>query len=168
MNHLNEDQFAECAIGIADAATTKHLAECSACRDEAESLKLELGAFGQAVRSEAETRPPQMSSAQIRAMASQRSQANVSKSRLWRLLPVPALAAAIVLGVVLMKPPVPPPSTAVSDAADDALLLRVSNDVYRATPSALQPARFLHKERNDFLTIQKKKNEQGNLKGEQK
>ena len=148
MKHLTEDQFTEWASGERPNETAQHLRECSACLDEVRALSMALERFKTEVSDCAAARPV-FSGAQIRAQAENQP---APARTLWKILPVPALVAIAVLAVMLSRPEevkAPPPST---DAADDALLLAVNTDVYRASPEALRPAASLNKERNKLLT----------------
>ena len=147
MKHLSEDQFAEWASGERRDETAQHLRECSLCMDEVRALNSALDGFKAEVNTRADARRP-FSGVQIRALAEGKP---VPARSLWKMLPVPALVAVAVLAVMLSRPDVkaPPPNT---DAADDALLLAVNSDLYRAAPEALRPAASLNKERNKLLT----------------
>ena len=153
MKHLSEEQFVEWASGERSEEASQHLRECSECLAEVQQLHTALEGFKGEIKEHAEGRTP-FTGAQIRALAG----AQTATSRAWwKLLPVPALAAVAVLAVMLSKPmevKAPAPNT---DDADNALLLAVSSDVYRAAPSALTPAASLNKERNQILTSSQRK-----------
>lgn len=159
MKHLSEEQFVEWAGGEPNEAVTQHLRECEQCRAEVHQLNAALEGFKADIKERATERIP-FTGAQIRARA---NQPQPSRS-LWRFVPVPALAAAAVLAVMLYNAtpykPVTPVQNVVAvntDEADNALLMAINSDVYRATPAALKPLASLNKERNQMLTSSQRK-----------
>lgn len=158
MKHLSEEQFVEWASGERSEEASQHLRECAACLEEVRQLNAALEGFKAEIKERADERVA-FTGAQVRALA---NQPKPSRS-LWKILPVPALAAAAVLVVMLVKPvpvsqPTPQPNVVASnDAADDALLLAINSDVYRSAPTALHPAATLNTERNALLASSQRK-----------
>jgi len=154
MSHLTEEQFVEWASGERNDEAAQHLRECAQCIDEVRRLSLALEGFKAEINDGASARYVPFTGAQIRALAA--AQAKPKRS-LWRMLPVPALAAIAVLAVVLSQPDSVKAPTPNTDAADDALLMAVNTDVYRTAPAALRPVAALSKERNQLLSGSEKK-----------
>ncbi|HUS19088.1 MAG TPA: hypothetical protein VMZ25_05525 [Terriglobales bacterium] len=154
MKHLNEEQFIEWAGGERNEECIQHLRECPQCLDEVRELSMALQGFKAELHETAKAGHVAFTGAEIRARANAQSAASRS---LWRMLPVPALAAAAVVALVLFKPVEQKPPAPSTDEADNALLLAVSYDVYRASPAALNPAGSLNKERNQILTASQRK-----------
>jgi hypothetical protein len=156
MKHLTEEQFVEWSSGERKDECAQHLRECPQCLDEVRELSMALEGFKAQIHDGAKERHVPFTGAQIRARAT--TQPRVSRT-FWKLIPVPTLAAAAVLAIMLYKPAAPPPVTNVasSDEADNALLLAINSDVYRAAPSALRPASTLNQERNKILNDSQRK-----------
>ncbi|HUR36861.1 MAG TPA: hypothetical protein VM009_03525 [Terriglobales bacterium] len=156
MKHLTEEQFVEWANGERKDECAQHLRECPQCLDEVRELSMALEGFKAQIHDGAKERHVPFTGAQIRARAN--SQPVASRS-FWKIIPVPALAAAAVLAIMLYKPAPAPQvnQVASSDEADNALLLAINSDVYRAAPSALRPAGTLNMERNQILTGSQRK-----------
>ena len=157
MKHLSEEQFAEWASGERSEAVAQHLRECADCLAEVRELNSALEGF-KAEITESAARRVSFTGAQVRARASEPQR---SRS-VWKLLPVPVLAAAAVLAVMLYNPaPEPvtnvPQQVAANDDADNALLMAINSDVYRATPAALKPVASLNQDRNQILTSSQRK-----------
>lgn len=156
MKHLTDEQFAAWTSGERnDEAAALHLGECAACAEEARGLTAAVAAFSSEIQDRAAARVP-FTGGHIRARAEM--QARPTRAW-WRLLPVPALAAAIVIAMVMMRAPEPKPPAVSQDAADEALLMQINRDVYRAAPAALTPVAAINKERNQLLTKSQKQNQ---------
>lgn len=160
MRHLSEEQFVAWASGERDEQVAQHLRDCAACLAEVRELNTALEGFKAEVKQHTDARVP-FSGAEVRARAAAEAK---PKWSFWRIVPVPALAAAAVLAIMLYKPtptqvPVahPPQQVAANDQADDALLLAINADLNYASPAALRPVAKLHKERNQLLTSSQRK-----------
>jgi predicted anti-sigma-YlaC factor YlaD len=58
-NHLNDDQFMECAIGVEPGAeAAAHLRECEACREELARFGMSVSSFNSAAQAWGESLPP--------------------------------------------------------------------------------------------------------------
>ena len=58
LNHLNDDQFMECAIGEEPGVeAAAHLRECEACREELARFGMSVSSFNSAARAWSEARP---------------------------------------------------------------------------------------------------------------
>ena len=161
LNHLSEEQFAEWASGERHEAVAKHLRECAPCMAEVRGLSLTLEDFKTALHAQALQGQVACSGAKVRMRA---EAAQPAPSR-WKWMPVPALAALALVVLMSLPDRVKPPAPN-TDAADDALLLAVSADVYRTSPTALRPAAELNKERNQLLTSSQTPSKNANTKEE--
>lgn len=159
MQHLNEEQFVAWASGERDEQTAQHLRDCAACLAEVRELNGALEGFKAGIQRQAEARVP-FSGAQVRARAESVARPKLSG---WRMLPVPALAAAAVFAFMVYEPALPPArvdvpqQVAASDQADDQLLMAIHADLNYAAPAALRPVAKLNKERNQLLTGSQRK-----------
>ncbi len=156
MKHLHEEQVVEWVSGERKDESAQHLRECAQCLAEVRQLAGAFEGFKTDIRETAAQDQVAFTGAQIRALAA--TQREPAKS-FWKILPVPALAAVVLLAVMVSRPePVKPPPPLSNDAADEALLLAVNSDVYHTAPAALRPVASLNKERNQILTtaLQKK------------
>jgi predicted anti-sigma-YlaC factor YlaD len=58
-NHLNDDQFMECAIGVEPSVeAAAHLRECEACREELARFGMSVNSFNSATQAWGESLPP--------------------------------------------------------------------------------------------------------------
>jgi hypothetical protein len=120
-----------------DPATLEHLGWCTPCRKEATRMRRALATFRETIYAAGGARefvwtPP----------VGARAQAGWHFAVL-RWAPRAALAACLLAAVLLMHSPRPAPPPEPSDAADDALLMDIQNDLSCQTPAALAPAESL-------------------------
>jgi hypothetical protein len=146
-SHLTDDQFASWIVGQRDPAAASHIAECAECRLELQHNTAALVGFAEYTRRAAE-----------RDQFFWTRQRAAVRARLRTAVPVlrwagATIAATVIAGALLLSSGKPPHVTVATtnDAADEALLLEIQNDVGRDTPSALQPAQELASERSAWL-----------------
>lgn len=141
MVHLEDTEFASWLVGEEDLGTLEHLDACGSCRREAVDFRRALGAFRDAIRDAANKRqiewtPPVQT---LAGTAGRWLDAEV----ILRWAPRAALAACVLMMALLMRSPRPAAPPALTDAADNALLLEIDTDLSRQAPAALAPAETL-------------------------
>jgi hypothetical protein len=135
--HLENSAWAAWLAGEEEPAAREHLAACDACAQEAAALRGHLAAFRETIHSASEAREFAWArSAEDRPAASW-------GSILLHWVPRAALAACLLAAVILMNAPRPAPPAVSSDAADNALLEAIQNDLNQQAPTALAPAESL-------------------------
>lgn len=135
--HLENAAWAAWLSGEENPATSKHLDACGACAEESRGLRGSVKAFREALFNAGEMHPIAWTRpAEARAEAHWRPM-------LQRWAPRLALAACVLAAVLLMHAPQPAPAPVSSDAADNALLQSIQNDLSRQVPTALAPAESL-------------------------
>lgn len=133
--HLSDTALAEWLEGEGDSAAIEHLEACEPCRKEAVDFRGKLGAFRAALFAEGERRQLQWT---------RPAEAPATWRPAWGTILAwsarAALAACVLAAVLWMRSPRPAPAPAPSDAADNALLENIQNDLSRQAPQALEPA----------------------------
>jgi hypothetical protein len=135
--HLENAAYADWLLGEENPATGEHLGACDVCAKEAGGLHRSVEAFREAILAAGEphsivwTAPAQTSAPAGWRMGFRR----------WA--PRMALAACVLAAVLLMRSPAPAPAPVSSDAADNALLESIQDDLNRQAPAALAPAESL-------------------------
>jgi hypothetical protein len=137
MTHLENSAWAAWLAGEENLAALEHLGWCAACRKEATGLRRALAAFRETIHAAGETHEI----AWVRP-ADDCAEAGW-RWAFMRWVPRAALAVCLLAAVLLMHSPRPAPPPASSDAADNALLQSIQNDLSRQVPSALAPAESL-------------------------
>jgi hypothetical protein len=147
-SHLNEEQFAEWLLETNDRETAQHLAACSTCRAEGESLRNAIDGYRESACQTAE---------RDEAFWARQRLAIHSRSKSQRFVPYFRWAAATVMvlvviaAFVLTRSP-QPAQRAKNDLSDDALLQQVENSLDRGYPAALAPAMLIDQERSRALS----------------
>ena len=148
--HLSDAQFAAFALGER-AAAAEHIAACEHCRHEAESLAAGLLRF----REQAHAAAARDDFFWARQRAQVRARVPWTERPLLRWASTAVAAIVLAGALLLVRVPAPQPEPLPNpDAADEALLLEVQNDVGRYAPAALQPAQALADERNTLIASQ--------------
>lgn len=135
--HMENSAWAAWLAGEENAAAREHLAACDACAQEAADLRGNLAAFRESLHAASQARE----FAWARPLED-RAAASWS-SLLLHWVPRAALAACLLAAVILMHAPRPTPPAVSSDAADNALLESIQNDLNQQVPTALAPAESL-------------------------
>ena len=140
--HLSDEQLVAAVLCTCDGETTRHLAECNVCGEEAKSFAAIVGAAREQTRQMA-CQPEAFWRRQregIRARVSARQSASPLRRWMW----VTASALLIWLAsAILFRNSAPPVQSTVRTDPDDELLLSVQQSLQNDVPQALQPAALL-------------------------
>jgi hypothetical protein len=139
--HINDQLFTNWAIDPAEPEAVRHLSDCESCRKEAVSFRRLVAGFRDGLVQVSES-----SAIALPWIEPAKSVYEVEKSwtirRAWRLVPALVLAAIALVASLMIKSPQPaaPPHSPWNDAADNALLMQIQEDVSQQVPQALAPA----------------------------
>ena len=143
--HLQERTFASWALDPTDAVAVAHLNECDACRKEAVDFRGSITAFREALLAAGEGRRLEWTAPVPRKPESRNDSVPLAILTWAPRLVLATLVVAFAIITHLPKP-VAPPAPAQTD--DQALMLRVEEDLDRSAPQALAPAEFIVSEAN--------------------
>jgi hypothetical protein len=145
--HLSNEQWAAAVLNQNDETATKHLAECTPCREELKSFAGAAGA-AQAQARQVLEQPEAFWRRQrenISARVAARDFTHPWKRWIWVTSTVTLVFLASTL---LSRHSAPPIQSAEQPDPDDALLLSVQRSIRSDLPQALRPAELLTQEMN--------------------
>ncbi len=149
--HCDEDAITAYLLGTADRRDANHVDACVDCYARVERARIQMKELRLAV-DELTSRPEHFWTRQRAAIMDRVSDAKPAIGYRW-VWASGASLALLALFLILFLWPRPshraPIEIAGGDAADDALLTQIANDVERPVPRALEPATLLVRARND-------------------
>jgi hypothetical protein len=126
-NHLSEEQFAKCFVGVATNEERQHLTECAKCLAEVEGFGSTVSSLRMAIRDRVEDRTTRI---------------QPTRDRMPRVRRAIATAAVILLGLVPLLTSQRPQriiTEASSETNPDALMNAINLHLSRAVPSPMEP-----------------------------
>lgn len=150
--HVNHDDLAALACGLADSQLRRHIAACAECAAKVDSLQAALGGFAAAARAESEM--PESHWARQRSRIALNVASRNHRAAMWQWAAATTALFVVAVSLVVASPKIkrPPASphaaTAQAPSDPDAVLQAVAEDLQRDTPEALAPAALLVEEHN--------------------
>jgi hypothetical protein len=155
--HCDEDAITAYLLGTGERKDANHVDACVDCYARVERARIQMKELRLAA-DEMASRPEHFWNRQRAAIMDRVSDPRPAIDYRW-VWASGASLALLVLALVLFLWPRPshraPVEIAATDAADDALLTQIANDVERPVPRALEPATLLVRARNDMAQSNK-------------
>jgi anti-sigma factor RsiW len=127
--HLSTEQLSECILGQPSPLVSRHVQQCTVCREELANFQEALGSFRGAVRTWSQEEAHRALA--VPAQGPQARSLMASRQLAWALL----IAAVFVIASFVV-----PARNGKSEAQSDAVLLnQVDTQVSRTAPSSMEP-----------------------------
>ena len=167
VQHCSEDAITAYLLGMAERKDSNHVDACVDCYARVERARIQMEQMRQAAE-KLGSHPEHFWTRQHAAIMGRIDESKPGFGYRWLWAPGVALAMLILVSVLLLWPrPVHRKTVELasgSDAADDALLTQIADDLQRPVPRALEPATLLVKARNDMAHPQQQHSSQGETK----